>query len=498
MKSKRRLRPTGVLLFAVLFLGLFGCKVSNVIQGSMGGSDTSKISVSLEGGSSSVTIAEGSNTNFVLILSSALTVEASLEWTILDANGAAASLEFPTSSGTLVFPANQLAGYFSIQGSNDSLQKGTRQFSLHFSNPSTPRLDIGSVVIALSVTDDDFVLSSTKLASNSSNSYVDIDVDWDLNYAYLGSRFPGTCFEVVDFANIFSPTVVKTVGSATTPSSTGNTCLGVKLFASNRRLVVTSNASGRVEIWNLGTNPSVLNFTRTIDSAVSSARHVAGVNEAGGIDNTDISVIRTGGVVKLNYNESAVSFLSTWNTTLAGSRNGGVVVDGNFVLSGGWANADPILSHDYSNGSLLNTYPMDNGGSSGLWSGAISPDQTKVFVGGWVSGFFKYSALPTPALSVTKRVDNPSGYRSTAYAQLDGKDYFVGVSSDHYVDVYDVTDIDNPQLAYRTLVPDVEGELYGVRVNQNSRRLVIVTNKGDFVMADWDKMQPALAQHPQF
>ncbi|MBK9040838.1 MAG: hypothetical protein IPL83_17080 [Bdellovibrionales bacterium] len=74
----------------------------------------------------------------------------------------------------------------------------------------------------------------------------------------------------------------------------------------------------------------------------------------------------------------------------------------------------------------------------------------------------------------------------------------MAVSSDHYVDVYDATDIDSPQLAYRTLVPGMEGELYGVRVNQNSKRLVIVTNKGDFVLADWDKMLPAQAQHPQF
>ncbi|MBK7845676.1 MAG: hypothetical protein IPJ71_18725 [Bdellovibrionales bacterium] len=160
-------------------------------------------------------------------------------------------------------------------------------------------MDIGSVVIALSVTDDDFVLSSTKLVSNSTNSYVDIDVDWDLNYAYLGSRFTGTCFQVVDFANILAPVVVKTIGSATTPSSTGNTCLGVKLFASNRRLIVTSNAGNRAEVWNLGTNPSVLNFTRVIDLAVTSARIVAGINEANGLNDTDISIVRTGGVAKL-------------------------------------------------------------------------------------------------------------------------------------------------------------------------------------------------------
>lgn len=497
MKSRRSFRSTEMLLLSVLFLKLFGCKVNNTIQGNIG-SDSDKISVSLEGGRSSVTIAEGSNTNFVLVLSSPLAAEASLEWSILDVNGTAATLEFPISSGTLIFPANQLSAHLSIQGSNDALQKGTRQFSLHFSNPSNTRLNIGSVVIALSVTDDDFVLSSTKLESNSNNSYVDIDVDWDLNYAYLGSRFPGTCFQVVDFTNIFTPVVVKTIGSGTTPSSTGNTCLGVKLFASNRRLVVTSNASGRAEVWNLGINPSLLNFTRTADSAVSSARHVAGVNEAGGLDDTDVSIVRTGGVAKLKYNEGAASLVSTWNTALAGSRNGGVVVDGNLVLSGGWTNADPILSHDFSTGNLLSTFPMDNGGSSGLWSAAISPDQSKVFFGGWVSGFFKYSALPSPDLSVTKRVDNPSGYRSTAFTHFNGKDYFVAVSSDYYVDVYDATDIDNPQLAYRTLVPGMEGELYGVRVNQVSRRLVVVTNRGDFVMADWDKMVPAQTQHPQF
>ncbi|MBK9040837.1 MAG: hypothetical protein IPL83_17075 [Bdellovibrionales bacterium] len=79
---------------------------------------------------------------------------------------------------------------------------------------------------------------------------------------------------------------------------------------------------------------------------------------------------------------------------MAGSRNGGVVVDGNFVLSGGWANADPILSHDFSTGNLLSTFPMDNGGSSGLWSAAISPDQSKVFFGGWVSGFLSIPLSP--------------------------------------------------------------------------------------------------------
>ncbi|MBK7845677.1 MAG: hypothetical protein IPJ71_18730 [Bdellovibrionales bacterium] len=109
MKSRRSYRSTAMLLLAVLFLKLFGCKVNNTIQGIIG-SDSNKISVSLEGGSSSVTIAEGSNTNFVLILSSPLAAEASLEWSILDVNGTAATLEFPTSSGTIVFPQINFQG----------------------------------------------------------------------------------------------------------------------------------------------------------------------------------------------------------------------------------------------------------------------------------------------------------------------------------------------------------------------------------------------------
>ncbi|MBK8202294.1 MAG: hypothetical protein IPK68_08280 [Bdellovibrionales bacterium] len=78
MKSRRSFRSSPMLVLAVLLLKLFGCKVNSTIQGNIG-SGSNEISVSLEGGNSSVTIAEGSNTNTVLILSSPVTEEASLE-----------------------------------------------------------------------------------------------------------------------------------------------------------------------------------------------------------------------------------------------------------------------------------------------------------------------------------------------------------------------------------------------------------------------------------
>lgn len=154
MRSRPALQFAKLLLSISLFLKLFGCNISNVVQGHLG-SDSNKISVSLDTGISTVNIAEGSSSNFILILSSSLATDTSLEWSLLDMNGSAATLEFPISSGTIVFPANQLASHFSIQGSNDNLQKGTRQYSLRFSNPSTSRLDIESSRILLSVIDDD-------------------------------------------------------------------------------------------------------------------------------------------------------------------------------------------------------------------------------------------------------------------------------------------------------------------------------------------------------
>ena len=493
---KLKLQRNFTLITLMIFQAfLISCRINNEI--SAGSSNVGPSSPTITLNNPTISATEGDVISAHFSLSEPSPKLITFSWTIL-LNGTEAIGEISPSSGQSEIAAGSSTVSIDLTVANDNLFVGDRVLTIDISNVDGAEVsstDQGSI----SITDDDAEISYSYFEDTASFSYVDLDVDWSRKLAYAATRRSGKCFEIIDFSDEMNPVVIKTIGSATTPSSTGNTCLGIQLFDNNTKLAVSVYGSNQIEIWDLGANPSLLGLTRDAATALTKPENVAGIVNTGP-NNWDVFVVRRAGVAKFDYDSSLSQLNVTFNPGgLSNDHNGGVYTAKDYFITAGWSNAAPIEIID-STGAPDSLANMDNGGSSGLWSAAASPDGTKVFMGGWVSGFLKFTPAGVPSeYSLTSRIDNDSAYRTSIY-YLDGStEYFVGAKAGTGIlDFFNVDDIDNPFLESTIVLPDHRGELYGVRINSSDKRAAVVSNKGDFFIVDTTKRKSATAQFPTF
>ena len=340
------------------------------------------------------------------------------------------------------------------------------------------------------------IVSSTQLTTFTGFSWVEIAVDWTNKLAYLGSRETGVCVHVVDFSDEQNPVIVATFGTAQTHVTLGNTCLGVRHFDNNRRLIISHEDGDDVEVWDLGADPKLLGFVRRANQATANPRRIAGVTHVSG-DDYFIYTGAQNGVRKIAYNRSTHAISEPLTVTTGHYNNDAVLVNDEFLVSGGMANGNPIRGYDVTDFSQDFNIDMDNGGSSGFWSAAVNDAQDKVFMGGWVSGFLSYSP---GVLSLMQRFDNPSNFRDATFVNIGGVDYLYGVTpTDREIHVFNVDNIAAPsRIGVSVIDASLPGELYGLAVESGTGRAITMTNKGYFLILNLAGIESTSDQFPTF
>jgi len=340
-------------------------------------------------------------------------------------------------------------------------------------------------------------VSTTSLADSTGYSFVEMAVDWDLSLAYLGSRETGHCVDVVDFSDVQNPIVVKNLSPTSMPATAGGACLGVELFDQNSKLIITSNGANAVEIWDLGADPTQLNFIKVASVTTNKPYRVAGIKEISpGL--FDIHTSANSGLRHLQF-DSTPPYAIQEIKSIAGNKNADAIWIDQSIIAGGWINANPINVYAMGDYSLSNTFSMDNGGGSGFWSAASSTDESKIFLGGWVSGFLSYDSIGK-SFTLTHRIDNNSVYRDSVFVELNGSEYFFGFTASRILDAFNVDDIANPKLEFSTDLSTYidANEGYSLEVSSAKGRALLVSNKGVFTIINIGKMTPETVQIPTF
>jgi hypothetical protein len=336
------------------------------------------------------------------------------------------------------------------------------------------------------------VVSLTKLGPTSGLSFTDIDVDWSRRLAYVSSREGGSCVYVIDFSDELAPVTIRQIGSA---DGTGGVCLGATLSPDALHLFLTSYGAGQVEHWNFGSDPRALVFARSGSLALGGARDVA-------YDGTGILYITRGGAapgidrVRVEADGSLTSDGSYAASPCTGHLNDAAPLFARGVLMSACADdGSPAQVIDATALTLIDSIDMSNGGTSGLWSADSMGDV--IFLGGWVSGFFQF--VPgTGTVELASRFDNPGTYRDVAFMRQGSTPLLFGAATGGFLEVFDATDPSAPRMVSRTLMENASGEPYGVAADDSSRRAIVVTNQGDFIVIDLDRLDPTTMMWPSY
>jgi len=346
---------------------------------------------------------------------------------------------------------------------------------------------------------DPFVVSHTVLATG---RYVELDVDWGRQLAYLSSQEPGVCFEVVDFSNPSAPIVIASLGPATVPATVCDASRGNQLFDSGTKLIVTSHDPGNLEIWDLGADPRVAQYQRLTSYALGHMRRVAGIDESGPV--IDIHMCKRDGVRSFEFDSAGPSLVETGQWIGSDNQADAATFDLAFTyaFTASWIADAPIKVIRLSDMQEVQSFDMSNGvNGNGLWSVAVSSDNTRAFFGGWVSAFFSCGGSDGSAPCVlTDRFDNDDRYRDVVFVDEAGTSRVLvyAIRSDLVLDIFDFTSPGSPQHLWQHAIAVGAAEAYGLRVDLQTRRVVIVTTAGDFIIGDIDQVQPVYTPYPTF
>lgn len=345
------------------------------------------------------------------------------------------------------------------------------------------------------------IVSKSSIISPAGNSMVALDVDWSRSVAYASTREAGKCFYAIDFSNEAAPSLIASIGTGTTPSTLGQTCLGIRLYPSGKKLLVSSYAANLVEYWDLGSNPLALSWSRLTSTALNKARRLE-LFEAGAT--TAVNVAQNLGAQQLSLDEGTLAFSVVATSVVAGVspdfvNEGTIVSDGvtRWLISATSKTGEPIHVYDAANGAEVTNFPITNGSTlPWYWTTSASANRLKAFAGGTGMAFFEVSG---GSVQIRARQQLPSGiYRDSAFAQINGRDYVFAVINSGWLDQFDVTDISNPVLVSHTEVPISNVELYGVRVNPATRRAIAVSNRGELFVINIDGLTPATSQYTSY
>lgn len=347
-----------------------------------------------------------------------------------------------------------------------------------------------------------FLVQSTQISNPGANyAYVDLVVDWSRRLAYASSREPGVCVDVIDFQNENAPVRFKRFAtSGGDYASLGSTCLGVKLYKNGTRLVFSSLSAGQLEVWDLSNNPNLGSYVRLGNIAVAAPRRIGWIRE--NPNSTDVLVAQAAGFTQLSITEPGGAIASvgsfSYPSGCANFTNDVTVIDNTFALQGCGASNSPFVQTSLgATPTLQQSFPMVGGDWLNAWSAAVTTDSSKVFIGGVVNAFFSYNPLNNPSLQLTKRFHDGDNMRSCTFSLFNGKSYLFCAADTRQIYVYETENITVPKLAFH-LATGVVGEHYGISVNPTLNRLIIITNKGYFIVGNLDGLPDTTFQPTEF
>lgn len=339
-----------------------------------------------------------------------------------------------------------------------------------------------------------FLISSLSGTSASPFSYVDMDVDWTRKIAYLASRESGKCITTVDFSDETNPVILNVLGTATTPSTAGNTCLGVRLYKNGTRMVLSSYGANKVEVWDLTSNPKTFaSWTKLSTLAVTNAKRFD--LEEVSATQTRLYIGRRFAAIIADIAEPAgtASLTGTFNYVPDGIESATYL--GPNMIGSSSANGEPVQIINPTTMALTTTlnYSSTPIPAPYSWGSSRSADGTLAYVAG-LGGAFLQLVSNNVTLSA-KHITTGSGIiRDSNFTTESSKNILYSIfSTPKSINRWDMSNPSSPVLTHSTAIADTVREAYAIRSNGSLNRAIVVTNGGMIYLIRTDQLDAASA-----
>lgn len=335
------------------------------------------------------------------------------------------------------------------------------------------------------------IIANIQVASGA--HYLAMDVDFTHHLAYLGAEGSySSFFDAVDFADETNPSLFRAINTTSTPSTTSTYSRGIGLYNGGTRLVVASDGGSKMELYDLTADPrtgtwSILSTT----TGLQNFRKIAKIKTVSSSVTRVYAALRRGAAI-IDIAEPAGTTTVVSSSTANGNcyGNGAVIADA-WMLTGCYNSSTNFLLLNLSTYAADQTFNYTDG-AQWTWDTSVSADGSKIFSGAGTASFFSYNASDTPQVQQRANYKGMVDYtRDSVFVEEGGHTYVYSAGGNHYITVWDVTDIAAPLLVYEQPLAGMTGEGYAIRVDIANHRAYVTSVDGRFYIVNTQMMRPA-------
>ena len=390
-------------------------------------------------------------------------------------------------SGSVLSDGDQSAASYSVTGIVDNAI-----FSVAVSVTNSLGVTTGPVCSS-SITGNAII---AKFKPATAAWYLSMDVDFTNQLAYLGSGgggYSSVFFDVVDFSTETSPTLFRSIGSGSTPSSSSTYSRGMRLYNGGTRLVVASDGGSLMELYDLTATPRTGTWSMLSQTTgLTNFRKVAKVDPVNSSLTRVYAALRRGAAIIDIAEPAGSTTVVSSNTGYGNCYGNGAVINNTWMLSGCYNSYSDIFLINLSTYAADQTFTLTDA-AQWIWESSVSDDGSKIYSGAGTAQFFSYSASATPQVQLVSSFKGlaDTGVRDSQWIEENSESHLYTVSGQGNLSMWNATNIAAPTLVSEQPLTGFTGEGYALRVNPTSHRAYAVTSGGEFFIVNTQMLRPA-------
>lgn len=322
----------------------------------------------------------------------------------------------------------------------------------------------------------------------SNDHFLGLDVHWNSKTVLLATESGDRCIHAVDIDDLSNPVLFNTLGMSTTPATNADNCRDVRITEDGTKFIVPGN-NKYTEVWTFGGNSKDPNTWSELSQLFTSTKKPKRLSQL--FDNGasyDFVLSSQGGLLKatLNKTTDAITINNTgtnaYDTTHSISYQDGVYINDDLIIATEPGYNQPIKVYA-NNSGIIKTIALDNA-SNYMWSSAASSDQTKIAIGGGRLALLSYDGLQADADKVQLEYQEAlsASMRHMVFFEYQSSSYLAGALSDGSISIYNVDQLDSPQLIVNHKISAFDGEAYDLKVIESDEVIIVAGTKGKFAI----------------
>lgn len=330
----------------------------------------------------------------------------------------------------------------------------------------------------------------------SEDSFTGLDVDWASKTVLLTVSSGTNCISAVDISDYKNPNLFHSIGTATTPSTSGKYCRSVKFLEGGTKFIVPSYEK-HTEVWTFGgdiRDPNGWSELSDLYTSTEKPKRLSQFFDKGAT--YEFLMSTQGGLIKasLDKTSNVISILNegTFANDPSESlvyQDAAYVNEDLFVATEAGTNRS-IKVFSAADSSLVETITLNNAADY-MWSSAVSADQEMIAIGGKRLALLSYDSTQTVASDkVTLKSEQALSFsmRHMEFFTYRGIKLLAGACSDGSVRFYNVDDLANPILLKEYKISAFDGEAYDLDINEADEVMAVAGTKGKFAILSINKM----------